>query len=65
MRYASTQQSFHLPPTVKKGVLSPLDALNAPYDNNTIHDINAIYARDYNVATDVRIVMKGFRNLGR
>lgn len=62
---ASPQKSAHRLPAIKKGVLTPLDALPSPPDNSTIHDINTIYARDYKVATDVRIVWKGFRNLGR
>jgi len=66
--YAKTneqQKSAHLLPTIKKGILTPLDALPSPADNNTIHDVNSIYARDYKVATDIRILWKGFRNLGR
>jgi GT2 family glycosyltransferase len=66
--YASaneTQKSTYLLPSVKKGVLSPLDALPAQADNSTIRDVNTIYARDYNTSTDIRIVRKGFRNLGR
>lgn len=66
--YASTNEqskSLHLLPSIKRGVLTPLDALHSPADNSTIHDINSIYARDYKVATDIRIVWKGFRDLGR
>jgi len=59
------QKNTHLLPSIKKGVLSPLDALPSPLDNSTIHDINNVYARNYNVATDIRVVWKGFRNLGR
>lgn len=59
------QKSPHRLPAIKKGVLSPLDALPSPTDSPTIHNINAIYARDYKVATDIRIVWRGFRNLGR
>ncbi|HTB32991.1 MAG TPA: glycosyl transferase family 2, partial [Bacteroidia bacterium] len=59
------QKLTHRLPGIKKGVLSPLDALPKPSDTSTIHDMNAIYARDYNVATDIRIVGRGFRNLGR
>ncbi len=66
--YASaneTQKSTHLLPSIKKGVLSPVDALPTSSDNSTIHDVNTIYARDYKVATDIRIFWRGFRNLGR
>ncbi len=59
------QKSVHLLPGIKKGVLSPLDALPVQSDNSTIRDVNTIYARDYNVPTDIRIVGRGFRNLGR
>ncbi len=66
--YASAneqQKSVHLLPSIKKGVLSPIDALPAQSDIGTINDVNAIYARDYSVPTDMRIIGKGFRNLGR
>lgn len=59
------QKPPHLLPSIKKGVLNPLDALPSPTDSSTIHNINAIYARDYKVATDIRIVWKGFRSLGK
>jgi O-antigen biosynthesis protein len=62
--YAAQQKSSHLLPSIKKGVLSPLNALPANADSSTIHDINALYARNYNVATDIRIIGKGLRNLG-
>jgi len=59
------QRTSHQLPVIKKGVLTPLDAIPSVADSSTISDINAIYARNYNVATDIRIVWKGFRNLGR
>lgn len=59
------QKSLHLLPAIKKGVLSPLDALPKPSDSATINDVNSIYARDYSVGTDIRIIWRGFRNLGR
>ncbi len=64
--YANEQQKLtHRLPAIKKGVLTPLDALPKSSDSSTIHDMNAIYARDYNVAADIRLVGKAFRNLGR
>ena len=55
----------HLP-TIKKGVLNPLDAFN----HMTISDemqqrLNLIYARDYSIKGDLNIVVKGLRDLGR
>jgi len=66
--YAATgekQKTTYLLPSIKRGVLTPLDALSSSADSATIHDINTIYARDYMIATDIRIVLKGFRSLGR
>ncbi|NNM94820.1 MAG: glycosyltransferase [Bacteroidia bacterium] len=53
-------------PRIKRGVLSPLDAI--PVEDAEKHDagsLNAIYARDYRVSTDMKIIWKGLRQLGR
>jgi len=52
-------------PAIKPGVLSPLDASpSSATDAETIHTLNTIYARDYRVLTDLKIIWSGFRNLG-
>jgi hypothetical protein len=54
-------------PAIKKGILSPLTlndlSLSATID--TIHNVNTLYARDYRVLTDLRIIWNGFRDIGK
>jgi len=52
-------------PAIKPGVLSPVDSASTGLSTEAIHNLNAIYARDYRVNTDLRIILKGFRSLGR
>lgn len=50
----------------KRGVLTPMDALKKPgIDENTISRLNVLYAKEYSVYTDLRIILKGVKNLGR
>jgi O-antigen biosynthesis protein len=62
---SENQKSTHLLPAIKKGVITPLDVLPSKTDTVTINDANSIYARDYKVGTDIRMIWKGFRSLGR
>lgn len=56
---------LQLPP-VKKGVLNPGDGFpNKNLDNNTLYKLNLLYGKDYKVSTDINIVWKGLKNLGR
>lgn len=53
-------------PFLKKGILSPVDALkNSTLKNGIIEKVNLLYAKDYKVFNDLNILMKGFKNLGR
>ncbi|MCX6271930.1 MAG: glycosyltransferase [Bacteroidetes bacterium] len=53
-------------PKIKKGILSPMDVLpSKTLDRGTIHRLNLLYARDYQISTDLNIVMKGIRKTGR
>jgi GT2 family glycosyltransferase len=53
-------------PYIKKGVLNPLDGLTGEIrDDLTINRLNSLYAKDYRVYTDLNIVRKGWRKLGR
>jgi GT2 family glycosyltransferase len=63
--YKKPGMNLHRLPPVKPGVLTPLDALAIIPDDATIHDLNTIYARDYRILTDLKIIFKGIRNLGR
>jgi GT2 family glycosyltransferase len=63
--HAEGQESQRLP-SIKPGVLNPLDGAGlTSAGKGDIHNLNAIYARDYRVATDLKIIWKGFRQLGR
>jgi GT2 family glycosyltransferase len=56
----------HRLPVTKPGVLSPLDASSSTGASaEVIDNLNAAYARDYRVITDIRIIGKGLRSLGR
>ncbi|MGP8216039.1 MAG: glycosyltransferase family 2 protein [Bacteroidia bacterium] len=54
-------------PKIKDGVLSPLDSIDtfAADDADSVQKLNSIYARDYHLFTDLNIIRKGLRNLGR
>jgi GT2 family glycosyltransferase len=53
-------------PQIKKGILSPEDAFKMKQLNPEISDkLNLIYARDYSFSTDLNIIFRGYRELGR
>lgn len=53
-------------PKLKTGVLNPLDKYpNIRATEETARKLNTIYARDYSARNDLRIVLSGFRFLGR
>ena len=53
-------------PKIKNGILSPLQLLDKHYkiDNDLIANLNLIYARDYKLSSDIKIIWKGFSLLG-
>lgn len=51
-------------PRLKKGILSPADEISIS-DPELIDKLNLIYARDYNVAKDLSILLKGWKRLDR
>ncbi len=65
--YRYTNYSIeHKLPKIKKGVLFPTDVLqNTNITDETIDRLNLLYARDYKVINDLRIIRKGFRETGR
>lgn len=64
--YSQNHSSINLLPRIKPGVLSPIDALNnVPKDQLTTNRLNSLYAKDYKVYSDLQIILKGWRNLGR
>lgn len=51
-------------PKIKKGVLSPIDAVNLTHINEpTVQRLNFLYAKDYDVWRDAEIILNGFKRL--
>lgn len=56
----------HKLPGIREGVLNPADSLkNIEPDQATIGRLNFLYARDYKLRGEFRLLIKGFRELGR
>lgn len=51
-------------PTLKKGILSPFDALKV-MDDGLKSKLNLIYARDYTIFKDLEIIQKAWKKLDR
>ncbi len=52
-------------PTLRKGILHPAIALKSKETGReTLERLNVIYAKDYQPANDLQILLKGFRYLG-
>jgi len=53
-------------PEIRKGILTPIDAFT---DKNIPPEacvrLNIMYARDYKLSNDLKIIVKGFRELGK
>lgn len=63
--YHHTARKSKLPP-LKKGVLRPGDAISTiDLQNDTMNNLNNLYARDYKVENDLRICVNAFRMLGK
>ena len=52
-------------PAIKPSVLSPADYLNAPKSEERINKSFLNYSKDYHVENDLRIIRKGWRDLGQ
>ena len=53
-------------PNIKKSVLNPADVFKDKIlDTHTLANLNTLYAKDYRLENDFRIVRKGFKMLGR
>lgn len=58
------KSDIHLP-KIKPGVLGPLDGMKIKQlDEETIQQLNILYARDYNVWNDLNIILYAFRDMG-
>jgi len=61
----SVESDIHLP-DIRKGVLTPADAFrNKEIPEEARSRLNIVYARDYRIANDFNIIIKGFRETGR
>jgi O-antigen biosynthesis protein len=62
--YAPDSGTIHLP-KIKQGVLSSADALDDSQRSGLISNrLNLLYAKDYKIENDIRVVWKAFRGLG-
>jgi O-antigen biosynthesis protein len=53
-------------PVIKRGVLNPTDVFpEKEIDKETASRLNMLYARDYKMGTDLNIIWRGFKNMGR
>jgi len=53
-------------PALKSGILSPADAFHGmTLDTHTLRNLNLLYAKNYEMAEDIKIVFNGLRGLGR
>ena len=64
--YNPIQQNEHKLPDIRKGIIYPTDGLDKQNpDPLAISRLNILYARDYRVGNEFRLLYKGFRHLGR
>ena len=64
--YQSSQGHHPGLPTIKPGILNPVDLYRKTGREELNKDeINFLYAKDYKVFHDIQIVFRGFRQLGR
>jgi lipopolysaccharide/colanic/teichoic acid biosynthesis glycosyltransferase len=53
-------------PEIRKGILTPIDAfIDKDISPEDIIRLNIMYARDYKLRNDLKIIIKGFRELGK
>lgn len=53
-------------PTIKPSVLSPADAFpNMELESTTLRNLNLLYAKNYELTEDLKIVFKGIKQTGR
>lgn len=64
--HASHPANVALPP-LPQGVLSPANTLPVPqhYEPAVLYRLNLLYAKDYDITTDLQIIAKAYRHLDR
>ena len=64
--YHPMDQHEHKLPEIRKGIIYPTDSLEKQnIDHQAIDRLNMLYARDYRIGNEFRLLYKGFRHLGR
>ncbi len=64
--YCPTEVRDFKLPKIRKGILSPADALpSSILDEDAYHKLNMLYARDYHIGNEFKLLFRGFRNMGR
>ncbi len=64
--YYPVDQNEHRMPAIRNGIIFPTDVLDQQNpDPQTITRLNMLYARDYRISNEFRLLYKGFRKLGR
>lgn len=65
--YANTKSNIKADlPKIRPGVLSPVDvSLRKDISDRIVERTNMIYAKNYQILTDLNIIYKGYRKLGR
>jgi len=64
--YHPIDQHEHKLPDIRKGIIYPTDAVDYQNpDEQAIARLNMLYARDYRIGNEFRLLYKGFRHLGR
>ena len=61
--YCSGTQN-HLPP-IKKGILSPASLFPETIPQKKKDELNIVYAKDYQLMNDLKIVLKAWKNIGQ
>ena len=63
--YAGKENAAGLP-KIRKGILSPMDAFRFPVnEQEIIHQADVLYAKDYRLGSDIGIVVRAIRKIGR
>jgi len=64
--YCPTKVRDYKLPKIRKGILNPADALpSSILDEDAYHKLNMLYARDYHMGNEFKLLFRGFRNMGR
>ena len=60
----TNQEQINLP-KIRKGIISPVSYIkNKNLDPATIHRLNMLYAKDYNLYTDIELIFRSLKYLG-